>query len=81
MQPIAAILPASQLNQKGCLAGIVQLIAGYFNPDDFSKAVSFMTDNTEVILPPSAKLLRIYSETVVVLIHFSDLTGKNPVWL
>lgn len=60
---------------------IVQLIAGYFNPDDFDTADNFMTDDTEVILLLSAKMLRIYSENVVVLIHFSDLTGKNLVLL
>lgn len=53
------------------MVGIVQLISGYFNPDDFGKADSSMPDNTEVILLPSAKLLRIYSESVAVLIHFS----------
>lgn len=63
------------------MVGIVQLIAGYFNPDDFSKADSFMLDDTEVILLPSAKLLRIYSENAAVLINFSDLAGKNPVLL
>lgn len=40
-----------------------------------------MPDDTEEILLPSAKLLRIYSENVAVLVNFSDLTGKNSVLL
>lgn len=39
-----------------------------------------MPDDTEEFLLPSAKLLRIYSENVAVLVHFSDLT-ENSVLL
>jgi len=35
-----------------------------------------MSNDTEVFLLTSAKLLRIYSENIVGPFHFSDLTGK-----